>query len=77
MPKQTRTKQQKQSQTLVEGMAKCINNQGMETLLQNGQVVFVREIKNMRGHCIVLRNQEHPLVGYHLERFELLNEDEV
>ena len=60
---------------IVEGLAKCVSNQGMEKDLSIGDIVYVREISNMRGHCVVLRNKKSPLVGYHLDRFEVLKED--
>jgi len=60
---------------LIEGMAKCICNEGMERVLARGEVVYIKEIPNMRGHCFVIRDKRLPLVGYHLERFELLKED--
>jgi hypothetical protein len=60
-----------------EGLARCMYNDGMEDDLQIGEVVYLREIPNMGGHCIVLRNKKVPLVGYHLDRFQLLSEDEV
>ena len=49
----------------------------MEDDLQVGEVVYLREIPNMGGHCVILRNKKPPLIGYHVDRFELLNEDEV
>lgn len=55
-----------------EGMAKCVNNEGMEHELELDEVVYVRQIPNMLGHCVVLRNNKPPLVGYHLDRFQVL-----
>jgi hypothetical protein len=49
----------------------------MEKVLRCGEVVYVREIPNMRGHCVVLRNKKPPLVGYHLDRFKILGPDGV
>jgi hypothetical protein len=60
-----------------EGMARCISDEGMRGDLKIGEVVYIREIPNMRGHCVILRNERMPLVGYHLDRFELLDEDDV
>ena len=60
-----------------EGMARCICNAGMEKELRIGEVVYLREIPNMGGHCVILRNMKLPLVGYHLDRFEILSEDEA
>ena len=58
-------------------MARCMCNDGMEGDLQIGEVVYLREIPNMPGHCVLLRNKRAPLVGYHLDRFQLLSEDDV
>ena len=58
-----------------EGMARCISNEGMADDLKVGEIVYIREIPNMGGHCVILRNNEMPLIGYHLDRFELLDED--
>ncbi len=63
--------------TLIEGMARCVSNDGMVKELRVGEVYYVREIPNMRGHCVVLRNKGTPLVGYHLDRFTLLEEHET
>lgn len=65
------------SSVLVEGMARCVSNAGIEADLQIDEVVYLREIPNMRGHCIILRNNKPPLVGYHLDRFQMLREDEA
>jgi hypothetical protein len=62
---------------LLEGMAKCICNDKMERDLKLGEVYYIKEIPNMRGHCVVLRNKKTPLIGYHLDRFELLQEVDV
>jgi hypothetical protein len=59
-----------------EGMARCICNDGMEGDLKVGEVVYLREIPNMGGHCVILRNRKMPLVGYHLDRFQLLDESD-
>jgi hypothetical protein len=55
----------------VEGMATCTNNECMEQVLEVGAVYYIREIPNMRGHCVILRDGQLPMVGYHLDRFEL------
>lgn len=68
--------EQEQRSFPAEGMARCISNEGMENDLNVGEVVYIREIPNMGGHCVVLRNMKVPLVGYHLDRFELLKEDD-
>jgi hypothetical protein len=62
---------------LHEGMAKCICNDKMGKDLKVGEVYYIKEIPNMRGHCVVLRNKKTPLIGYHLDRFELLHDDDV
>ena len=56
----------------VEGMARCLCADGLSEDIAVGDVVYVREIPNMLGHCIVLKNGFMPMVGYHLDRFELL-----
>ena len=61
--------------SLVEGLAKCTYNDGMEDDLSVGEIAYVREIPNMPGHCIILRTGKLPLVGYHLDRFELVQEE--
>lgn len=58
--------------TPAEGMARCLCADGLDADIAEGDVVYVREIPNMLGHCIVLKNGAPPLVGYHLDRFELL-----
>ncbi|HEY4003376.1 MAG TPA: hypothetical protein VGO93_31200 [Candidatus Xenobia bacterium] len=55
----------------LEGMAVCIDNEGIEHDMEIGDSVYVREIPNMRGHCVVLRDGQPPLVGWHLSRFRL------
>ena len=61
---------------LVEGRARVLYNDGVKRDLKVGEIVYIREIPNMRGHCVVLRNRKAPLVGYHLDRFELLTDDD-
>ena len=60
-----------------EGMARCVSNEGMAGDLKVGEIVYLREIPNMGGHCVILRNEKMPLVGHHLDRFELLDDDDV
>jgi hypothetical protein len=60
-----------------EGLARCLCNKGMERDIRVDDVVYVREIPNMPGHCVVLRNKKPPMIGYHLDRFEILDEDET
>ena len=59
---------------LVEGMARCIDNEGIS--LELNAIVYVREIPNMPGHCIILASHSLPLVGYHLDRFVLLSDED-
>lgn len=65
------------TESLVEGMARCQSNEGMVRDLKVGDIVYVKEIPNMRGHCVVLRNKRVPLIGYHLDRFQVLAEAET
>ena len=58
-------------------MARCVSNDALENDLRVGEVVYLREIPNMSGHCVILRDKKLPLVGYHLDRFEMLSEDDV
>ena len=57
---------------LVRGMARCIWSEGMEEVLEEGALYYIREMPNMQGHVLALRSGELPLVGIHLERFEQL-----
>lgn len=54
-----------------EGLAVCVDNEGMEHLLKLGETVYLRELPNMRGHCLILAEGRHPIFGYHLERFRM------
>lgn len=56
----------------VEGMARCLSADGLGDDIAEGDIVYVKEIPNMLGHCIVLKNGVQPLIGLHLDRFELL-----
>jgi len=62
---------------LLEGLAECIDCDGVGRLVKKGEVVYIREIPNMKGHCIILKNAKTPLVGYHIDRFRLLKDSEV
>ncbi len=53
-------------------MARCLTPD--YTNLALNELVYIREIPNMRGHCIVLRNGYPPAVGYHVDRFELVGD---
>ena len=67
----------KKKRKLKEGMAKVVFNGMLEDDLTMGEVVWLREIKKMRGHCVVLRNNKTPIVGIHLDRFKMLKRDEI
>jgi hypothetical protein len=58
-----------------EGLAECLYNDGIENFVQVGEVVYVREIPNMQGHCVVVANGKPPIVGYHLDRFRILPQE--
>lgn len=60
---------------LVEGRAEVVTPEGIPGLVR-GEICYIREIPNMRGHVVILRNNKPSLVGYHLDRFRLLTEDE-
>jgi hypothetical protein len=62
---------------LKEGLAEVVFNRMLEEELVLGERVWLREIKNMRGHCIVLRHNKLPLVGIHLDRFRMLKRKEI
>ena len=62
---------------LVEGLAKCLDSAGIEKKIKKGEVVYIKEISNMPGHCVVIKTGKLPIVGYHLDRFRLLSKDEV
>ena len=57
---------------LVRGLARCVYVEGLEHCLVSGALYYVREIPNMRGHVVALTSGANPVVGVHLERFELL-----
>lgn len=59
---------------LVMGMAKCISAEAIPEL-EEGKMYFIQEIPNMRGHAVVLGHLSKPLVGIHLDRFELYDGD--
>lgn len=54
-----------------EGLARCVDNTGIEDKLTVGEVVFLREIPNQIDHCLVLKSGMHPLVSIDIHRFEL------
>ena len=62
---------------LKEGLAEVVFNRMLEEELTRGERVWLREIKKMRGHCIVLRHNRMPLVGIHLDRFRMLKRKEI
>ena len=57
---------------LVRGIARCVDSDGMEYCLVKEALYYIREIPNMRGHVVALTSGSNPVVGAHLERFELL-----
>ena len=62
---------------LKEGLAEVVFNRTLGEDLVLGERGWLREIKNMRGHCIVLRHNKMPLVGIHLDRFRMLKRKEI
>lgn len=47
-------------------------------LLKSDVFVFLGEIPNMKGHCIVAAHPNGPIVsGWHIENFEEVPEDET
>ena len=61
---------------LVRGRARCVYADGLESLLTESESYIIREIPNMLGHVVVFRPSTSPLVGIHLERFELFTQTE-
>ena len=57
---------------LVRGYARCISAYAMEHCMTEGELYYIREIPNRMGHVLVLRPGDMPLVGVHLDRFELV-----
>ena len=57
---------------LSRGLARCCSAEGMEHCLELGTLYYIREIPNMRGHVVALTSGSDPVVGVHLERFEML-----
>jgi hypothetical protein len=57
---------------LARGSARCVCAEGMEEVLTESEIYVIREIPNALGHVVVFRPAKSPLVGIHLERFELL-----
>lgn len=58
---------------LARGAARCLMVDGLEELLNESETYVIREIPNMLGHGVVFRASGPPLVGIHLERFELID----
>jgi|688.fasta_scaffold199596_6 hypothetical protein len=50
-----------------------------ESLKENtslwGSIIFLGEIPNMRGHCVIADSCGNIKVGYHIENFVELDED--
>ncbi len=40
-------------------------------------LIFVGEISNMKGHCIISRKNGKLVIGYHTDNFVELTEDEI
>ena len=59
---------------LKRGLAHCTFVEGMEQCLTLGELYYIREIPNMKGHVLALCRGGIPVVGAHLERFEFLRE---
>lgn len=57
---------------LSRGLARCVDAEGMEHCLQPGTLYYIRECPNMPGHVVALASGTNPVVGVHLERFDLL-----
>ena len=57
---------------LVRGYARCISSYAMEHCMIEGALYYIREIPNRMGHVLALRPGDMPLVGVHLDRFELV-----
>lgn len=56
---------------LAEGRARCRDNTGYEDVLEVGDEVYLREIPNAPGRCLVVGDRSDPLLGVPLDRFEL------
>ena len=57
---------------LVRGYARCVSACALEHCMTEGALYYIREIPNMMGHVLALRPGDMPLVGIHLDRFELV-----
>ncbi len=57
---------------LARGLATCHYVDGFEKHLTLDEIYLIREIPNVPGHIVVFRPGRTPLVGIHLDRFELL-----
>lgn len=59
-------------------LVKFIKTSDFKYPFDNNEVVlFLGEIKNMEGHCIVVKKNGKVLWGYHTDNFEALTEDEI
>jgi len=58
----------------IEGLAVCVDNEGLEHKLHVGQRVYVRELPNFQGHCLML-SEGGTLIGIHLDRFRMADAD--
>lgn len=59
---------------LARGYARCFWADGMENVMVEDGLYYIREIPNMMGHVVALRDGGLPLVGVHLHRFEMVGE---
>lgn len=57
---------------LAEGRARCTDNTGYEDVLEVGDLVYLRELPNLPGYCLVVRHLDAPLLGLPCDRFELV-----
>lgn len=55
----------------LEGQALCVDNTGYEEILEVGDRVYLRELPNAPGRCLVVREREGCLLGVPTERFRL------
>ena len=58
---------------IVRGAAHCTYLEALEDRLNDRDTYHITEIPNMMGHVVIMTNNQPPMVGYHLERFDLLD----
>ena len=59
------------------GMALVINPEGLWGDHRPDEEVYIQEIANLPGHCLVVKNGHLPLLGLPLSHFRLLAEPDV